>query len=190
MIRAFRNFTGEAYRAYNKFVAIRANVTVGPRFIVGPHSYIRAPDDMQIGYDVHIGRNFFLACNGSIGNGVLISSYVAIVGRYDHDMTVRGEYISQAPWIYSSDARERDERDAIEIGDDVWIGYGCIILSGVKIGRGAVIGAGSSVIKDVSPYTIVAGNPAKVRGARFNAAEINEHEMLLARRRAGRQRES
>jgi len=170
------------YRKYNKLFAIRANVTVGPRFKVGPHSYIRAPDHMHIGHDTHIGRNFFLACNGSIGNGVLISSYVAIVGRYDHDMAALGEYISEAPWIYSTNARDRDIRDAIEIGDDVWIGFGCVILTGIKIGRGAVIGAGSIVTKDVSPYSIVAGNPAIVRGSRFNEHDIEEHEKLLAMR--------
>lgn len=48
----------------------------------------------------------------------------------------------------------------IVIGNDVWIGFGSIILSGVKIGDGAVIGAGSVVTKDVLPYTIAGGNPA------------------------------
>lgn len=187
MIKIFRNIARVIYHKYNRFVAMRANVTVGLRFIVGPHSYLRAPDHMQIGHDANFGRNFFLACNGSIGSGVLISSYVAIVGRYDHDMAARGVYISQAPWIYSPDARQRDERDSIEIGDDVWIGYGCIILSGIKIGRGAVIGAGSIVTKDVSPYSIVAGNPASMRGSRFTAQEIEEHEKLLARRSMARQ---
>ena len=47
------------------------------------------------------------------------------------------------------------------IGNDVWIGYGSTIMSGVKIGDGAVIAAGSLVVKDVDPYTIVGGNPAK-----------------------------
>lgn len=174
-----RDIARALYRKYNSVAAIRANVTVGPRFILGPHGYLRAPDHMRIGQDVHIGRNFFLACNGKIGDGVLISSYVAIVGRYDHDMSVRGKYISEAPWIYSKDARKRDEGDSIEIGDDVWIGFGCIVLSGIKIGRGAVIGAGSIVTKDVAPYSIVAGNPATERGKRFTAHEIVEHESLL-----------
>ena len=48
------------------------------------------------------------------------------------------------------------------IGNDVWIGYGSTIMSGVKIGDGAVIAAGSLVVKDVDPYTIVGGNPAKM----------------------------
>jgi acetyltransferase-like isoleucine patch superfamily enzyme len=50
----------------------------------------------------------------------------------------------------------------IIIEDKVWIGFNVIILKGVKIGEGAVIGAGSVVTKDVPPYHIVAGNPAKI----------------------------
>jgi len=60
------------------------------------------------------------------------------------------------------------------IGNDVWIGYGAIILSGVKIGDGAVIGAGSIVTKDVLPYTIVAGNPAKIIRKRFSDQNIKK----------------
>ena len=50
----------------------------------------------------------------------------------------------------------------IIVGNDVWIGGGAILLPGVTIGEGAVVGAGAVVTKDVAPYTIVAGNPAKV----------------------------
>jgi len=54
------------------------------------------------------------------------------------------------------------------IGNDVWIGRRVIIMSGVKIGDGAVIAAGSTITKDVTPYTIVGGNPAKIINKRFN----------------------
>jgi acetyltransferase-like isoleucine patch superfamily enzyme len=50
------------------------------------------------------------------------------------------------------------------IEDDVWIGFSASIMKGVKIGRGAIIGAGSMVTKDVPPYAIVAGNPAQTIG--------------------------
>lgn len=59
-------------------------------------------------------------------------------------------------------------KGAIEIGHDVWIGTNAIILSGVTIGTGAIVGAGSLVAKDVPPYAIVAGNPAKVLRFRFS----------------------
>ena len=59
--------------------------------------------------------------------------------------------------------RQRKEacKGPVVICDDVWVGYGAIILSGVTIGQGAIIGAGAVVTKDVAPGTIVGGNPAK-----------------------------
>ena len=64
------------------------------------------------------------------------------------------------------------------IGNDVWIGCGAIILSGVTIGDGAIIGAGAVVTKDVEPYTIVAGVPAKVLKTRFEK-EISDKLIKL-----------
>jgi acetyltransferase-like isoleucine patch superfamily enzyme len=60
----------------------------------------------------------------------------------------------------------------VVIGNDVWIGYRAIILSGVTIGDGAVIGAGAVVTKDVEPYAIVAGNPARLIRKRFDDETI------------------
>ncbi|HON07886.1 MAG TPA: CatB-related O-acetyltransferase [Verrucomicrobiota bacterium] len=67
-------------------------------------------------------------------------------------------------WINGHPATKGD----VIIGNDVWIGYQSLILSGVKIGDGAVIAARSVVTKDVDPYTIVAGNPARVIRRRFS----------------------
>ena len=61
----------------------------------------------------------------------------------------------------------------ITIGNDVWIGENCLIMSGVNIGDGAVIGARSIVTKDIPPYTIAAGSPAKVSKKRFTDIQIN-----------------
>jgi phosphonate metabolism protein (transferase hexapeptide repeat family) len=58
----------------------------------------------------------------------------------------------------------------VVIGPDVWIGYNAVLLPGVQVGTGAVIGAGSVVTKDVAPYTIVAGNPARPIRRRFDEA--------------------
>jgi phosphonate metabolism protein (transferase hexapeptide repeat family) len=67
----------------------------------------------------------------------------------------------------------------VAIGHDVWIGHGAVILPGRNIGTGAVIAAGAIVTKDVSPYTIVAGNPARLIRPRFDG-ETAEALMALA----------
>jgi len=66
------------------------------------------------------------------------------------------------------------ERDRVVVGHDVWIGHGAIILPGVQIGNGAIVGASSVVTRDVAPYTIVVGNPARVLRPRFDNPEIPE----------------
>ena len=59
----------------------------------------------------------------------------------------------------------------IVVEDDVWIGAGCTVLPGRRIGRGSIVGAGSVVTRDVAPYTVVAGNPAAVIGRRDGGHE-------------------
>ncbi|MCW5691698.1 MAG: chloramphenicol acetyltransferase [Pseudolabrys sp.] len=67
----------------------------------------------------------------------------------------------------------------VSIGHDVWIGHGAIVLAGKSIGTGAVVGAGAVVTKDVPPYTIAVGNPARVLRPRF-AKGIAERMLALA----------
>ena len=64
-------------------------------------------------------------------------------------------------------------RGDVVIGNDVWVGHGSLIISGVEIGDGAVVGAGSVVRRDVPPYAIVVGNPARVTGFRFSPEQIS-----------------
>lgn len=78
-------------------------------------------------------------------------------------------------------AGARDEQIAkdVIIEEDVWLAANVTVLAGVKIGRGATIGSGSVCIKNVPPYAVVMGNPAKVIGFNFTPEEIVEHEKIL-----------
>ncbi len=87
----------------------------------------------------------------TIGNDVMIGPKTIIWGR-DHGIENNGIPMKKQPHVYSP----------ITIEDDVWIAANVTILKGVTIGKGAVIGAGAVVVKDVPPYAIVVGNPAKV----------------------------
>ena len=66
-----------------------------------------------------------------------------------------------------------EENGNVEIGNDVWIGYNATIIDNVAIGDGAIVAAGAVVTKDVSPYTIVGGVPAKIIKKRFSDSKIN-----------------
>jgi acetyltransferase-like isoleucine patch superfamily enzyme len=68
----------------------------------------------------------------------------------------------------------------VRIEDDVWVGYGSIILSGVTIGRGSIIATGSIVTKDVAPFSIYGGVPARKIADRFdNDSDLQEHIRLF-----------
>lgn len=80
---------------------------------------------------------------------------------------------------YLSTLHINDVQTGITINEDCWIGAEAALLSKCNIGRGAVVGARSVVTKDVPPYAVVAGMPAKIIACRFNIAQIIEHEKLL-----------
>jgi virginiamycin A acetyltransferase len=87
------------------------------------------------------------------------------------------EYVSLHPYLYNVDLclveKETIKRTKLKVSDDVWVGHNAIILPKVtSIGRGAIIGAGSVVTKDVGEYQIVAGNPAKLIRMRFGESTI------------------
>lgn len=72
-----------------------------------------------------------------------------------------------------------DIENTIIVGEDAWVGAGCILLSNSKIGRGAVVGAGSVVSKNIPPYAVVVGSPAKIVGVKFSIDQIMKHESIL-----------
>ena len=107
------------------------------------------PELIRMGDAVDIGENVILRGGGGItvGSRVLIAAGAAIVSV--------GHPICPPRW-------GKTIGKPITIGDDVWIGVNAVVLPGVTIGEGAVVAAGAVVTKDVPPYSVVAGVPAKV----------------------------
>lgn len=105
-----------------------------------------------------------------IGRYAMLAPRVVLVGN-DHSVNKPG-----VPIIFSG--RPAIKETVIE--DDAWIGYGVIIIAGVRIGRGAIVGAGSVVTKDVPPYEVHAGVPARKIGDRFtDEADRQRHDIML-----------
>ena len=139
---------------------------------VGAHSY-GAPR-------VYMSRNPGVGLKGRgsvrIGSFCSIASGVEILTGGNH----RTDWVSTFPLnvVFGTDAAWTDghptSKGDVNIGNDVWIGFGAKILSGVTIGDGAVVGAASLVSRDVRPYAIVAGNPAREVRRRFSDEHVEE----------------
>lgn len=128
------------------------------------------------------GKPIVFAWNHStkliIGNFCSISEDVKILLGGEHSLDSVTTYpfdIFRAKWGGGLRVNAKSKGD-VKIGNDVWIGHSSIILSGVTIGNGAVIAAGSVVVKDVPPFSIVGGNPASVIRFRFDNKTISEVE--------------
>jgi acetyltransferase-like isoleucine patch superfamily enzyme len=163
-----------------RLYAVRGRVTVGHGVHIGIGSMVSAPRNLTIADDVYIGHYCTIQTDGRIGRGVLIANNVGLVGRNDHDFRCIGRYIRNAPWVRDADYDASLHQELI-IEDDVWIGYGAVVLSGVTLGRGAIVAAGAVVTRDVQPYAIVGGNPARRLAERFTPDQIVEHERILSR---------
>lgn len=155
------------------------NVMLGKNSTFGRGTVFYAPNRITVGNNVYIGKYCSLETDLEIGNDVLIGSNVGLVGKYDHDYSQVGKSIKDSPWIGDEDYRFKGQGLKIRIEDDTWIGFGAVVLSGVTVGRGAIVAAGSVVTKDVPPYAIVGGNPARVLSYRFEDSQIKVHERLL-----------
>jgi maltose O-acetyltransferase len=111
---------------------------------------------ITFGHNIYISKNVNITTNEkskiSIGNYVMIAHNVMIIGG-NHNIER-----TDIPMMFQGEGKQGN----IIIEDDVWIGAGAIILTGVTIGEGSVIGAGSIVTKSIPPYSIAVGNPAIV----------------------------
>ena len=108
----------------------------------------------------------------SIGHYCSIADEVCFLVSADHEPKRISTYPFKAKCLTGE--MEALSKGDIVVEDDVWIGYGATILSGVRIGQGAVVAAGAVVTKDIPPYAIVAGVPAKVIKYRFEPELIHQ----------------
>ena len=132
------------------------NIFIGPRVYIGPRACLSATN-AKIIFKGHT----------SVGEDLSIhtGNHGRIIGMYHNDITEKTK------------PSGLDKEVIIE--EDVWIGSRVTILMGVTVGRGATIAAGSVVTKDVPPYSIVGGVPAKVIKYYWTEEEIKEHEYKL-----------
>lgn len=147
----------------------------GKHFIFDPADEFTY-DDIEVGDYVSIGSGAeFLAKESKIiiGNKVLFGPEVTIIGG-NHNTSVVGRFMYDV-----LEKRPGDDQDVI-FEDDIWVGSCAIILKGVRVGRGSIVAAGAVVTKDVLPYTIVGGVPARRISVRFGDIEtIMRHEEAL-----------
>lgn len=150
-----------------QYIDIRKDSIIGARFI-----FESANGSVQIGERCYIGGSTFICRSAiTIGHNVTIAGGCTIYDHDSHSLDYRDrrqditdelhDIRSGRNFIHSKNWNVVNSKPIV-IEDDAWIGMNCIILKGVTIGRGAVIGAGSVVTKDIPAWSVAAGNPAKV----------------------------
>lgn len=153
--------------------AVHGRVVIGRGVRIGRGAKVSATHGLVIGREVSIGPGSVVQVNGKIGDYALIARGVYIVGRDDHDTQTVGRPIAYGTWIGE---RDLGPRDLVELGVDVWVGAGSVILSGVKVGDGAIVAAGAVVTRDIPSGAVVGGNPASFLSWRFASSEqLGEH---------------
>ena len=144
-------------------------VTIGARTLfMGEILIVRAGGQVRIGEWCFIGpqARIWALQSVAIGDRVFVSHGVHIFDNNSHSLSA-GERHARFRELQSEGRHLTPEAVVsrpVQIEDDVWIGFNAAILKGVTIGRGAVVAAGCVVTRDVAPYAIVAGNPARVVG--------------------------
>jgi virginiamycin A acetyltransferase len=154
------------------------NVIKNPNIIVGDYTYYDDPIDSE-GFERNVLYHYpFMNDKLIIGKFCAIARDVKfIMNGANHKIDAFTTY----PFSIFGNGWERvtPKMDDLPykgdtvIGNDVWIGYDSLIMPGIKVGNGAIIGAKSVIVKDVAPYSIVGGNPAKEIRKRFNDDFIN-----------------
>lgn len=148
------------------------NIVKNPNIIVGDYTYYDDFENVE-NFEKNVKYHFdFVGDKLIIGKFCMIASDVKfIMNGANHLIDAISTYpfaVFGNGWENAMDGRVYPRKGNITIGNDVWIGYNATIMAGVTIGDGAIIATNSTVIKDVAPYTIVGGNPAKEIRKRFS----------------------
>ncbi len=140
-----------------------AKLTIGEGSIVGARLCAdRADAEISIGRHTFIGKsNVVSALRVTIGDDVLISWGCQIVDHDSHALQWGDRARDVREWYEGRKDWSKVPCSQVEIGDKAWLGFNVIVLKGVCIGEGAVVAAGSVVTRNVPPYTLVAGSPAR-----------------------------
>lgn len=141
---------------------LRRNPILPAGVVVGRHTY---------GYGVDTFQIFMPGTRIEVGAFCSIHHESRIVAGADH-VTARASTFPFSAYLFDSPRgvlEEGVEKGPTAIGNDVWIGIGALVLSGVMVGDGAVIGAGAVVTKSVPPYAVVVGSPARITRYRFES---------------------
>ena len=136
------------------------NITIGDKFKISPYCYLFAQGelgDAQICIGNNVGLNYNVMVNADCGGSIQIGDDVSI-GPY----TVMRASNHNFERIDIPIKVQKHVPGTIVIENDVWIGAHVVILPNVKIGHATVIGAGSIVTKDIPPFSVAAGNPARI----------------------------
>lgn len=161
---------------YNKLVFLK-NIIKASNIIVGDYTYF---DDGKNGTDNFEEHNVLYNYNQAkvklvIGKFCAIAAETRFIMTGDHKLDAVSTYpfpVFKNGWEHVFNTLDLPVKGDIIVGNDVWFGYNCLIKNGVTIGSGAIIAASAVVVKDVPPYSIVAGNPAKVVKKRFDEETI------------------
>lgn len=157
------------------------NYSIGAGLHVGLGVRLWAKNELKIGDHCYLGHGCTVQADCTIGDYSMIGDYVAVIGKYDHNFQEVGKPMSLVSQIRDANYCWKGENLKTIIGNDVWISHGTIVMSGVTIGNGCIVAAGSVVTKDLEPYWIYAGVPAKKIRKRFdNIEDEDRHIRILA----------
>lgn len=154
------------------------NVIKNPNIIVEAYTYYDDFDDVA-NFEKNVKYHFdFIGDKLIIGKFCMIASGVTFIMNGANHLS---NSISSYPfaifgngWEDAMLGKTYPSKGNTIIGNDVWIGYNATIMPGIRIGDGAIIASNATVTKDVSPYTIIGGNPAKPIRKRFSEDEIEQ----------------